>query len=219
MAAGDDGEGAQNSIARRVPSPLNSQAQPMPNASKPAPLSAPFGGQQALNKALNHAVSPGETHEKPPDLGDREANSQCFLQYLMQPVATRLSALINVTRMSGLASSSSSSLNQAATFFAVACAIPMGCGGIQADCEDRVGGVSGAGDAGGGNAAEKAVATAAWMMRSSSFFWAAVKPQMLMLILAISIDLDIKACWRCCRHCCRSEVWRRLMKSSQKLFD
>ena len=89
------------SIVGRVPSPLVSQAQPMPNASKPAPLNAPFGGQQALNKALkNHAVSPWETHEKPSDLGGREANSQCFLQYLMQPVATRLSALSNVTRIS-----------------------------------------------------------------------------------------------------------------------
>ena len=89
------------SIVGRVPSPLVSQAQPMPNASKPAPLDAPFGGQQALNRALkNHAVSPWETHEKPPDLDDREANSQCFLQYLMQPVATRLSALSNVTRIS-----------------------------------------------------------------------------------------------------------------------
>ena len=87
-------------MTRRVPSPLVSQAQPMPNASKPAPLNAPFNGQEALNRALKyHAVSPRETHEKPPDFGGREANSQCFLQYLMQPVATRLSALINVTRI------------------------------------------------------------------------------------------------------------------------
>ena len=157
------------SIVGRVPSPLVSQAQPMPNASKPAPLNAPFDDQEALNKALKyHAVSPRETHEKPPDFGGREANSQCFLQYLMQPVATRLSTLTNVTRISGLTSSSSSSLNQAATFLAVACAIPMGCGGIQAGCKDEAGGVDDAGDADGAdaavdaaNAAGKAVAKAA----------------------------------------------------------
>ena len=88
-------------IVERVPSPLVSQAQPMPNASKSISLDAPFGGQQALNRALkNHAVSSRETHEKPADSDDREANSQCFLKYLLQPVATRLSALINVTRIS-----------------------------------------------------------------------------------------------------------------------
>ena len=203
------------SIVGRVPSPLVSQAQPMPNASKPAPLNAPFDDQEALNKALKyHAVSPRETHEKPPDFGGREANSQCFLQYLMQPVATRLSTLTNVTRISGLTSSSSSSLNQAATFLAVACAIPMGCGGIQAGGEDKTGGVDDAVGASDADAVEKAAAIAAWMMLSSSAFWAAVKHE-----VTIPIDVDVRACWRCCRHCCRSEVWRRLMKSSQGLFD
>ena len=144
------------SIARRVPSPLVSQAQPMPNASKPVRLNVPFGGQGALNKALKyHAVSPRETHEKPPDFGGREANSQCFSRYLLQPVVTRLSALINVTRIFGLTSFSSSSsfLNQAVTFLAVACAIPMGCGGIQAGCKDEAGGVDNAGGAGDADAA------------------------------------------------------------------
>ena len=95
-------------ISRRVSSPLLSQVQSMLNALKPVSLSAPFDEQQALNKALNqalnqalkhHAVSPWETHEKPSDLGGREANSQDFLRYLLQPVATRLSALFNVTRI------------------------------------------------------------------------------------------------------------------------
>ena len=91
--------------------------------------------------------------------GGREVNSQCFLRYFLHSVATRLSALINVTRISGLliSSSFSSSLNQAATFLAVACAIPMGCGDIQAGGEDDLK----AGDVDDADAAEKAAAIAA----------------------------------------------------------
>ena len=161
-------------MARRVPSPLDSQAQPMPNASTPAPLSAPFDGKQALNKALIHHAVSSQTHEKPPDFDGREANSQCFLQYLMQSVATRLFILTNVTRISGLTffSSSSSFLNQAVTFLAVACAILMGCGDIQAGGEDdlKAGGVDGVNGADGADAAEKAAAIAARMMLLSSAF-------------------------------------------------
>ena len=84
-------------IVRRVSSPLISQAQSMLNASKPT---APFNDQRALNEVLkHHAVSPEETHEKPLNLSDKEANSQCFSRYLLHSVAIRLSALINVTRI------------------------------------------------------------------------------------------------------------------------
>ena len=169
------------SIVERVPSPLVSQAQPMPNAPKPAPLNAPFNGQWALNKALNqafkealnHAVSPWETHEKPPDLGGRETNSQCFLQYLMQPVATRLSALFSVTRISN-------SFAFAGETFG---------GEVDADDADAEGAV-------GAGGAAKAAVIAAWMMLSSSAFWAAVKHE-----VAIPIEIDVGACWICCRRC------------------
>ena len=84
-------------IVRRVSSPLISQAQSMPNVSK---STAPFHGQRALNEVLkHHAVSPGETHEKPLNLSGREANFQCFPRYLLHSIAIRLSALINMTRI------------------------------------------------------------------------------------------------------------------------
>ena len=84
-------------IVRRVSSPLISQAQLMLNASK---STASFHGQRALNEVFkHHAVSLGETHEKPSNLGGREVNSQCFLRYLLHSVVIRLSVLINVTRI------------------------------------------------------------------------------------------------------------------------
>ena len=47
----------------------------------------------------HHAISLEKTHEKPSNLGGKEANSQCFPRYLLHSVAIRLSALINVTRI------------------------------------------------------------------------------------------------------------------------
>ena len=85
------------SIVKRVSSPLISQAQSMPNASKSI---ASFHDQRAFNEMLkHHAVSLEETHEKSSNLNDRKINFQCFLRYLLHSVAIRLSVLINVIRI------------------------------------------------------------------------------------------------------------------------